>query len=254
MVVAAVTVLPFLTACSHRGPGAPVAVTTPSPGAAVAGTMVRAVLSQRTARVSVHVSSLTNRDATSLTGTVVYGGATIKADLSGEVEGQPAHVIVAGSTLYVSGLDGSPVDTAWQRSPVGAPRPFESSWVVLDQVSSSLTHAADAHLLDGLQWTGASSDEVDGTPVRACLVTVSRDRFTEKLPDTQRHTYDEQFEFFTGARMQFYLDKQNLPRRLIVTLTGPQAYPTVELRYSNWASAVSIAAPATSRAINANAA
>jgi hypothetical protein len=48
------------------------------------------------------------------------------------------------------------VDTAWQRSPVGAPRPFESRWVVLDQVSSSLTHAADEHLVDGLQPTGGS--------------------------------------------------------------------------------------------------
>jgi hypothetical protein len=85
-------------------------------------------------------------------------------------------------------------------------------------------------------------------------VTVSRERFTEKLPDPQRHTYDEHFEFFTGARMQFYLDGQHLPRRLIATLTGPLAYPTVELRYANWGSTVSVTAPATSQAIDANAA
>ena len=216
--------------------------------------MVRAVRAQRTARVSLDISPANSDESTSLSGTVDHDETGLQSELSGMVRGQPVRVIVTGSTMYVSGLTELPAGKVWQRSAVGARRPFLSSWTVLDQAVSSLTQATDERLLDGLRFNGGPPEDLDGTSVRGSLVTVGRDLFVEKLPTTQQRGYDEHFEGFDGARLQFWLDEQSLPRRLIVTLTGPRAYPTVVVRYSAWGSAVSINAPAASQVMDAPAA
>ena len=48
---------------------------------------------------------------------------------------------------------------------------------------------------------------------------------------------------YSGARLLLYLDEQTIIRRLITTITGMSAYSTVDIRYTDWTTPVTITEP-----------
>ncbi len=242
------------SACGRAEP-APGAID-PSPAATetLAAHLASNVRDQRTVKVALGVTQLTAGEATSLSGSLEFGAAGVNADLTGTVSGDRLRLLLIGRALYIGDYFSLPVGKTWLRMSVGGPRPNDSFWwTELDQAVASLPYVGDEKTLTGLTYNDAPTQSLDGVVMRGALVTVSRDRLLTDVSEAEQRRYDDYFEQSTGARLQVYVNPDDLPGRLIVTRTGPRAYPTADIRYSDWGSPVSIAAPSADQVLDLDA-
>jgi hypothetical protein len=239
---AAVLTLTLTAAC--RGD---VSVPPPAPSTAVpslAETVSARVLNAKTAMVQVAITHGSGDGKTAVEGALQLDASGARADLSGLVlDSAPARIVLIGNDVYLQRVR----PTVWQRLRADGEWPFiTTTWASIDFLLEALRYAADADLLEGLAYTDAPIQELDGVPVRTSVVAVDGADFLGSLSEAQQRRFEAAYTPFDGVRIQLYLDNQLLPRRLIASLAGRNL--SVDITYRDWGTTASTIEPPTTNA------